>query len=455
MIFVKPKLIDFYNKNFFNQIIKKINQKISFDNPLHIIFPFLIINNIKEINNFFKSINFDKFKIFFASKSLVSEFFYSYLKKINLNLEVSSFYELNLALRNKNKNIKILTNGPKDEKYLYQSLNNKVIIGINSMSELKFISQKKSDNQILIRLGNLNIKNFSSLNKTRFGIDEDDLESALEIVKKAKLNFIGFSFHIDSTSDDLKKIYLQKSIEYTLIAIKKFNLYPKVINIGGGFRVNYLDKNNWTSIINHIYENLKNKNSNYFWNNYNFGIIEKNNRIFGEGNFYPFFSESSESKQLQNILDLEFENEKIINFLKDFNIELWLEPGRWLLNQLGGSFFKIIEIEKNKIVLNGKNTDIGFNLDILYDPILIKKNKSTNKNYQYQGYFIFGNSCLEEDIFYKRKIFFEKPVDKNDLLYFHNTIAYKMDFFANRLINYKHLPKIFFDENYKLLKIEY
>lgn len=449
---IKPildkKIEDFLSTNKLFHLEKK------YSTPFHIIFPSIFIKNLNKLENFFISKRINSYKIFFSYKAITSKLFPKFINPQKTSVEVSSEEELKNLLNLQYDKKNLLSNGPKSHSYLEILIKKNINIVVNTIDELKILSQKKVKNNLIIRVGNLNLNKFSFLGKTKFGINENDIANALKIIKNNNLNFLGFSFHLDTTSDDLKKIYLKKLIEFTLIAKKDFNIDSKIIDIGGGIRINYIDKKNWDKIINFIYEKIFKKEESFFWNNYNFGIVEKNNRLFGEGNFYPFYSQPSEFEQIDYILNTEFQNEKIINIINDLGLQLWIEPGRLLLNQVSGTFFKIQEVSNNQIIfIDGRNTDIGFNLDILYDPLLIKKSNNCKKIKN--SYFIFGNTCLEDDVFYKRKIFFEKKPENGDLLYFHNTAAYKIGIYSNYFINYKAIPKIFLDENYKELEVEY
>lgn len=454
MYYFKPKIIDKienflnYNKNIIFDLSEKLNQ------PFNFIFLGIIKDKLKKLKDSLKEKRWPV-KLFYSLKANNSPYLVHSVAE-NIDFEVSSLYELNLVNEMGNK---VILNGPKDEKTLINAAKNseKNLIVVNSKEEFEeFFLSKRIKNNFLIRIGNIKQKIFSNLKITRFGIDEEFISKIIEKIKKNDLTdqFFGFAFHVDSTSDDLKREYFKKIFHFTIEAINH-NLKPKILNIGGGIRFNYVDKKIWGEITTLIQEKVLKNDSQYLLNNYNFGITQKNQRVFGEGNYYPYYHNLTELEQIEYILNATYQNEKIIKLIEDLNLKVYLELGRLILNQAGGSFFKVISIEKrnktNHIVLNGKSTTISANLDILYDPIVIKKGK-TKKNF-FSG-FIFGNSCLEDDIFYRRKINFEEKVEKNDLLYFHNTISYKTKIFQNGFIDNQKEINFYFDKNYQLIKKE-
>ena len=447
MIFSQPIIHNFWI-NFIKDFFYK--KKLIKDNlnSFHLLNLNIIDENIEKIKNFFLKNNLS-YQIYYSFKTNKSEEIIKYLSKKEIGIETSSEKELEKALK---FNQKIICQGPKNDLYLTLiKENNQIINVVNDNEELNKSIKMKIKN-IMIRIGNLK-DNIFFKNYTHFGLDEDEIENALKKIKdnEKKINFLGFSFHLDTTSDDLKIFYLSKAL-YLLTKARIIGLKPQFLNIGGGWRVNYMKKEEWEKIINFIYEKIDQNDKSYFWNNHNFGIIKINNRLFGEGNFYPFYSETAEEKHLEKIINSEniFLNENNLKIIKDLSIKIIIESGRFLLNQAGISIFRIFNVLKDKIFIDGKATDIAHNLDILYDPILAKNNKEKFNNQNYNGYFIFGKSCLEDDIFFKRKIFFEKQPNKDDFLIFINTASYKQDIFANEFITHSQLKKYFINSFHQL-----
>lgn len=432
--------------------IEKIKKYLNIHNsenlsPLHIFFLDRITNNYYQLKEFFKQ-NRLNHKIYYSLKANRSEKIVKKIRELkNIGIEVSSEGELNLVLKNKFIGEEIISQGPKNKKYFEKSINKNCLFVVNSLEEFKIIEQIKKPINILIRLGNLNLENYFSI-ETRFGIDENQLNYVFKKLTKNKLiNLRGFSFHVDSTSDDLKKEYLKKTISFILRFISK-GFKIDTINIGGGWRFNYIDKNTWIKFNNFIARQVINKNNEYFWKKYNFGFFLEKERIVGEGNFYPYFSDHA-YEQFKKIFHFSINSTPSINLIRDLNIKVVIESGRYLLNQVGHTLAQIIEVGSNNFYeymnIDMKSNDIAASLDIIYDPILIRKNfnKSATKK-SFFG-FIFSNLCLEDDLIYKRKIYLEEKPNNGDCLIFPNTAAYKMGIFESPFVSLKLPERIVID----------
>ncbi|MFN4212689.1 MAG: hypothetical protein ACK4FL_01860 [Microgenomates group bacterium] len=457
---INKNIISFLEKEkkFVFRLKKKINQ------PFNLIFLKNLKDHVFDLKSLFESKKVNNFEIFYSLKANNSPFLVKKISEI-LPIEASSPYETELALSNNPK--KLIINYTGDLKKIISILSKKlksktrIYLSLNSYEQYLFLEKNKLNYDFLIRIGNIENKKFASLKTSRFGFDDNLIPEIFKNIKKTFLieNFKGLSFHVDSTSDELKREYLKKAISLTIEALK-MDFRNEILDIGGGVRFNYINKTNWNNLTFLISKKIIEGDSNFFWNNYNFGIIKKDKKIFGEGSFFPYYSDTNEFSQINFLLDAEFEGEKAINVLNDLNIKLIFEMGRFILKDIGGSLFEIEEIcQKNKnhfLILNGKYSEIAAQFDIIYDPILIKinENKTSEVSDKKIGYFIFGNTCLEDDIFFKRKIYFPQNPNKGDLLFFSNTIPYKTKIFNNSFINGNKEINIYFDENYQLIKRE-
>ncbi len=458
-----PPLINKNTLNFLEQKklwLFKLEKQV--DQPFNLIFLKNLNDQIEKILGFLKSVRINNFELFYSMKANNAPFLVSFISKL-LPVESSSPFETNLAFKNNPK--QIIVNYPGNLKKIlpilkkFKNLKTKVYLVINSEEQLTFLIKENIKIGFFIRLGNIKTEKFNNLRKTRFGIDEEIIPEIFKKLKKQNQRkyFKGLSFHIDSTSEELKREYLKKVISLSIDGLNMgFNIDS--LDLGGGIRFNYISKNNWNELNFLISKKILENNQEFFWNNYNFGIIKKKERIFGEGNFFPYFSENNGTAQIQYLLDTEINGEKFSTILNDLNLKLIFELGRFILQDAGGSIFKIEQVVNKKnsqyLILNGKYNEIAANLDILYDPILFKNPKNKKVNKVKNSYFIFGNTCLEDDIFFKRKVYLPNEPEEEDLLFFNNTIAYKTKIFNNQFINGNKEINFYVDKNYQLIKKE-
>jgi len=75
--------------------------------------------------------------------------------------------------------------------------------------------------------------------------------------------------------------------------------------------------------------------------------------------------------------------------------------------------------------------------EMMLDPELISQKKNNPGEA-----FLVGNLCLESDVIYKHKTFFDQMPQRGDILAFINTAAYNMDFAENKSIHHSTSEKI-------------
>ena len=364
-----------------------------FDTPVNVIFVHQFINNINRYKGIFKQYNMRE-NIFFSCKSNKSYALLKYAAKEKCGIEVSSNYELLDALKYTNK---IIASGPaKDKNYLLNAIDNKLIISVDDIEELKEIKKINKKVKILLRLSDL----LGII--SRFGINITQLDECLEIISKSKIELEGISFHINNYSIEDRV----EAIKETIKLINNKNIKIKYIDIGGGIPTNYCSKDDYEKFI-------KNNNENMYFKKH---FIK---------DYYPYYSEIADEKALSFIL------EKTTKLLKDNNIELIIEPGRSLLKNVGISIYEVQYLKElfngEKIIVTNGNinclSEQWFSSDYLIEPKLLSKNSNNEITYA----SVAGNLCLEQDMITWRKIKFNNKPQKGDLLVYFNTAGYQMD----------------------------
>jgi diaminopimelate decarboxylase len=367
-----------------------------FDAPVNVLFPNVFLNNIYKYKDIFVANNMHN-NIFFSCKSNKGNCFLKKATDLGCGIEVSSIYELNDALK---YTTKIIASGPaKSIKYIDKAIKNNTIISVDDMEELNLIYSRGRPVKVLLRINNL-LDNVIS----RFGININQIEQCLKIIKNSFISLEGFSFHINNYNLDDRILAIKKIIK--LKKLYKTNI--RFIDIGGGFPTNYCSKESYGLF-------LKNNNSDFYFNGKNFK------------DFYPYYNEIADDKSLEYIL------KKVRKILG--NTEIIIEPGRSLVRNCGISIFEVEYVKtlsngEKIIVTNGNINDLSeqwFNTDYLPEPKLYKKNKEAKKLTKSIYASIAGNLCLEQDMITWRKIKFDYMPEKNDLLIYYNTAGYQMD----------------------------
>ena len=386
---VKPE-----NCNNLECLAESYNLFALFDSPANVIFVDQFISNINKYKDIFAKY-FSHENIFFSCKSNKSHALLDYVSKQDCGIEVSSEYELLDALKHSKR---IIASGPaKSYDYLKLSIDNKIIISVDDIEELKEIRKFDKKVKVLLRISDL-------LGKiSRFGINISQIDECLNIISNSKIEMIGFSFHINNYSLDDRVRAVKEILE--IIEDKKIKI--QYIDIGGGIPTNYCSKTDYDSFIE------KNDKSMYF----------KEHFI---SDYYPYYSDIADEMALEYIFSKTFKE------LEKKNIELIIEPGRSLLKDVGITIFEIQYLKElfdgEKIIVTNGNinclSEQWFSSDYLIEPKLICKNKNDNEIIYAS---VAGNLCLEQDMITWRKIKFNSRPKKGDLLVYYNTAGYQMD----------------------------
>lgn len=407
------------------------------------------------------SLNLDRFaqalnarrilgRVFFAHKSNQSDSILRRLALAKASVDVASSNELKHALACGFNGSRLEATGPKNDEFLALCLLHCTTINVDSMSELERVCKlRKTINivgrtHILLRLSGFASGSAPIVKESRFGISYAFAEQALDFVSSnsTDLELLGFSFHLDTIGLDERVQAIEETLNLFDRALDK-GLSPRVLNIGGGFKTNYLaHESDWSNFNAQLKLSALAKRAPFTWQNNHFGLSAKDGVLRGNLNTYGFFEPNAGTTFLENLLDSELasrDNQTLSQFLSDNMIELWLEPGRSILDQCGFTLARVIEVKNTSlqnplVVLEMKRQDLCFlDQEVLVDPVLLSSDGEDCEP-DYKPFYLAGNLCLESDLIFRRKIFLPREPKAGDMLAFINTAAYMMDFSASESI---------------------
>ena len=435
----------------------------SYESPINIHSLDAFSRNIKEYQEILATYNFDS-KIFFARKANKFQNLITAAVANGIGVDTASYEELKQCIDLQVSSDRLISTAAiKSRKLLELAIKNKVLLVIDNQDELDQAAQIARENNIKAKIG-IRISGFNyEGNKlmSRFGFDIDDIENLMQNyfteANEHLFSIEGFHFHLDGYSTSQRG----ESIHQTLDLIEKLNSSKtsfKFIDIGGGILMNYLrHQNEWnlfkTELQNAVIENREPLT----YNNDGLGYTNRNGEIEGDLATYPYYNENSKASFLKEILDTTNVSSKAVyQRLEQLNIELRLEPGRSLLNQVG---ITAARVAHRKVDARGNHL-IGLEMnmsqmksssaDFLLDPFV--SYKEPNKDAEPVEVYFTGAYCLERDILLKRRIELPQLPEIGDTIIFVNTAGYMMHFFETEAHLFKraqNLSVLGREEHYK------
>jgi diaminopimelate decarboxylase len=428
--------------------------------PLNILFPDLIEENVEAFNATFKKLSIIG-KVYFAHKCNASDSLVRRLALCNANLDVSSAGELRHALGAGFDGSRLEATGPKNAEFVALAIQQGVTIAVDSISELKKIValrpalKTKKPTKILLRLSGFEAKHSKFLNKgSRFGIPIKEVDEAFDILEanRKEISLLGFSFHLDTVSVLERAIAIENCLELFEAALSR-DFEPRVLDIGGGYKVNYLqDEGEWNAYVSALKEAVLGTRQPMTWHGNAFGMSSDKGKLKGNFNSYSYFDSQTGGDFLDELLSQKFGNlgdATAAHIFRDNMIELWIEPGRSLVEQTGITIGRVNSIRTSSrgepiVCLNMKRQDISFlDQEIFVDPIIVRQNEAAaSKTAGPVGVFFAGNLCLESDLIYRHLTYLDRLPEEGDLVVFVNTAGYFMDFSATTSIMHPIAEKV-------------
>jgi diaminopimelate decarboxylase len=426
--------------------------------PLNLIFPQIIEENIAAFKDVYKK-HHVRGHIYFTTKPNKSAAIVKQAALQDVGVDVSSEDALKMAMGCGFNASRVECTGPKNSAYLTLAIQHNVKINVDNFDELNQIIDIRSalgiveKTKVFIRLSGFTSPRlkFTAQDGT-FGISVEHINEVFTVLLKHKdvLDFQGFSFHFNAQSPEQKLIAIETLLKYTVEATKK-GLTPKGINIGGGFDICYAkDKAEWLNYVDTLKNSLRTYDESLNWNNSGLGFRNEGGVIKGASNFMSHYVDPAGADDLDFYLSSPlagFDNMSFAQILNDCLFELYIEPGRSLLDQLGVTIGRVNFVKKST---HGE-TLVGLDMNrnnmhsthqkLLTDPIVLSRNKSERSACP-DGVYYIGNLCLSYDMITYNKTFPDYLPESGDLVIFINTAPYIMDFVESTTLHQRVAKKI-------------
>lgn len=414
-----------------------------YGSPINIHQPDAMDENFLSYQKVFKDFGL-KHKIFFARKANKTKGMVRKANSIGMGIDTASLQEYQQCIEmGIAPSDLIVTAAVKNKKLVEIAVKHGSLIILDNRDECELVQRIALDQNKSAEIA-FRISGFRSKDQklySRFGFDVDEIEdfissNMLDSDHFSRLNYKGLHFHLNGYSIQERGSALTQCLALAEKLLTN-GLKTDFIDIGGGFLMNYLKKElEWDYFNQQLRLAVGNKRDEITFENQGLGLHISSGVLLGQLKTYPFWSPVSKGEFLRGILSFQSQSgEKAGTLAKDMGIEIRMEPGRSMLDQVGLTIAKVAFRKKDHkgnwlVGLEMNMTQmLSGSADFLLDPYVIYQEKET-KVEPVEVYFT-GAYCLERDILLKRKIALVQLPAVGDFVVFVNTAGYMMHFFES------------------------
>ncbi|WP_429932668.1 Y4yA family PLP-dependent enzyme [Agrobacterium vitis] len=390
-----------------------------FGSPLHLIWPDLLADNLRALQAILSGSHVPS-RIYYGVKVNKSVNLMGAALQAGGGLDVSSLYELQDALALGAKGADIVATGPAKTTAFHRALLAcKALISIDSVEEfddiLKELPSDGDPQPVLLRLRPQN------QGQSRFGMDGRDVVSCLHrLASTPALRFDGIHFHLSGYSVETRIKALNEAADLIAKA-RGMGLSPRMIDIGGGLPVQYVDHPNYAAF-------LEAQTAQDY----------RTNRL--PQSFYPYGGPVCATEWLTRLLQSKMpDGRDVATYFRQEDLTLGMEPGRALADQAAITVFRVTRVkalgaQSAAIFVEGSSfsaCETWFASEFLIDPIVVPHRPDAAGTTPVRAY-LAGHSCLDEDILSNRWLDFPVTPRAGDFLIYVNTGGYQMDLMENQ-----------------------
>ncbi len=419
--------------------------------PLNVMFPDHIAETIDRFEKVYKDRQLQG-RIFYTSKPNKSAALKKRAALTSVGLDVSSEGELKAALTCGFHPSRIEATGPKNLDYLALGVQQDILVNVDNMAELQQIVAIGKRTRILVRLDGFKPERVKfTAQDSAFGNRVEDAAAVIDylIAHKDILDFQGFSFHFNAGDYIRRPPAIEKCLELTFACIER-GLSPKGLDIGGGYRIRYAaSQEEWNAYIEELKASVLGNRASLTWNDNGLGFHSENGLLKGAPNFMEHYHKDDGPEDLATVIDAKlpaFDNQSLSRILSESMMELYIEPGRALLDQCGITLSRVNLVKpsmhgETMVMLDMNRTNLNATqLKLMTDPVLLYRDK--NRKPAENGVLYAGNLCLTHDMIQYHKTFPDFVPETGDVVAFINTAAYQMDFAETHVLQQRIAEKI-------------
>ncbi|MEE1836122.1 Y4yA family PLP-dependent enzyme [Streptomyces sp. SP17KL33] len=380
--------------------------------PYHLLFPGRFDANAAAFREALAEAGVEG-QVYFAKKANKAAVFVERAAVLGLGVDVASHGELREALAHGVRGADVVVTGPaKSEQLLRVAVLQGSLVAVDAIDELDRVLALAAG---LGRTARVLLRRLPpGQPHSRFGLDEDECETALRRCSAGPVDVEGFSFHL-SGYDVRQRADLAGQLVRLCLHAREMGLRADRISIGGGFAVDYVGADDWRRFT-------KEHRPEHYHADKTFS------------GFYPYHSPVAGADALRAVLGATpaGEREPLARLLRAAGVRLLAEPGRALLDQAGCTVFAVQGVKERDgyavLTVDGTSLSLSeqwFESEYLPEPVLVPHTEESDA-----GPFpacVGAATCLESDMISWRKIPFPLRPVVGDLLLYLNTAGYQMD----------------------------
>lgn len=400
-------------------LLKLVEQ---YGSPLNIVWPHILRRNVEAFRAVLNR-HIARFEVFYGAKVNKSPGLVRAAVEAAVGVDVSSIHEMRDALFAGIEPATLCATGPAKTRVFHAALiANASLIAVDSVEEfndLEVIAREIEPDRptrVLLRYRP------AASGTSRFGMGADDLLTCLQRLTRLTewFSFEGFHFHLGGYGHE-SRVQAVRELTRFFAAARDIGLDPKILDIGGGLPVQYVDREVYDAFLG------AQCSGDY-----------RNGKV--PGSFYPYGGQIGACEWLDRFLASPcVDGGSIAGYLNEMRLTLAIEPGRSLADQTAISVFRITRVKSlaaDNVVIFVEGSSFSacetwFASEFLVDPILVSAHAGNEHGEPPVRAYIAGHSCLDEDVITNRLIQFQRRPKTGDLLVYVNTAGYQMDMLEN------------------------
>jgi diaminopimelate decarboxylase len=404
-----------------------------FGAPLHVLLPQVFHDNLDRFRAVLDQHRMP-YRICYAHKANQAAVFVDAAQRRGIGIDVASAGELDSALAAGFPADRIEATGPKGLPLLRRLVAAGVLVNVDNLWELEQLVRlgvAGTPVPVLLRLSGFEADVFAG----RFGIDVAEARTALTMIASGStVELRGVSFHLDS-GDIGERVHAVGRCLRVLAQAHQLGLRPRVLDIGGGFRQAFsADPVRFQRYVKALVAGLNGDGPALGWPGHTFGYQRHGGRYGGAPSFHKYGNDVDGASVLAELLAARLDGQTVAVAVRDALLELWLEPGKALLDGAGVTIATVEFVKRLRDGARLVNLDLSRDTitpadqEVMLDPILLHRGPAESAGPA--QVFLGGHLCLERDMVARHLVTLPREPLPGDLLVFANTAAYQMDLSA-------------------------